>query len=82
MLGFVKKCLCNSSLFNALLKKERSSNIEDAKKYLKKYLKDLALHFSLSDEDVEYLISQVHCSYKQQNPLIKYLSMIRYWNRF
>lgn len=62
------------------IKKECNSNIEAAKKYLNKYLNDLKLHLDLSDIDMQKVLMETYCANKPQNPFIKYLSMLKYWN--
>lgn len=85
MLGFVKKCFCENFLFKARgafnnAKNVRNLNIEDAKKYLEKYLCELKLHFGLNDNDIQKLLITTYRSNKPQSPFVKYLSMIKYWN--
>ncbi len=62
------------------IKKECSSDIEAAKKYLEKYLKDLKLHMDLTDIDIQKLLMETYYAKKPKNPFIKYLSMLKYWS--
>lgn len=62
------------------LKKPENSNLEPVKKHLGKYLKDLKLHFNLSDDDILRLLGEAYSSYKPLNPVIKYFNMLKYWN--
>lgn len=61
-------------------KKPKNSDIEPVKKHLEKYLKELKLHFNLSDDDILKILSQTYYSNKPKNPVLKYLNMLKYWN--
>lgn len=62
------------------LKKPKSSNLEPVKKHLEKYLKELRLHFDLSDDDIMRLLLETYYSNKPKNPVLKYLNMLKYWS--
>lgn len=59
---------------------ENNAKIDAAKKHLNKYLNELKLHFDLSDIDIIKLLVQMQTAKKPENPFLKYLSVLRYWN--
>ena len=48
--------------------------------YLLKYLKDLQLHFNLSDESIKQIIIKASATIKSKNPINKILDMLKsFW---
>ena len=66
-------------LFKVQLK-ENNPNIDSVKRHLNKYLGDLKLHFNLSDADIQKVLIETYYANKPQNPFVKCLSMLKYWN--
>jgi len=83
----LKSCLtnCFGGRFKGLagisgsLKKE-NEGMESAKNHLKKYLNDLKLHFDLTEADIQQILINIYRSNKPENPFVKCLSMLKYWN--
>ncbi len=66
--------------FTNPFKKKFSENMESAKNHLNKYLNDLKLHFDLTEEDIQQILITIYRVNKPQNPFVKCLSMLKYWN--
>ena len=94
--GFLlKRCDCDGFLGNAkeysLMVFERlrrifdrksacSGDFESAKRHLSRYLNDLKLHFDLTDDGIQKISMETYNSNKPQNPIVKCLTMLKYWN--
>ncbi len=94
--GFLlKRCSCNHFWENAranlyaffdnfkknFAKQDKAcKDIDSAKKYLSKYLSDLKLHFDLTDANVQKILIETYNSNKPQHPVVKCLTMLKYWS--
>ena len=65
-------------LFKVQLKE--NPNIDSVKRHLNKYLDDLKLHFNLSTDDIQKVLIETYYANRPENPFVKYLSMLKYWN--
>lgn len=82
----LKNCLQGDSFvrltekFTSPFKKKFSENMISAKGHLNKYLNDLKLHFDLTEDDIQQILITTYRLNKPQNPFVKCLSMLKYWN--
>ncbi len=82
----LKNCLQGASFerltekYTSPFKKKFSENMISAKNHLNKYLNDLKLHFDLSESDIQQILLTTYRLNKPQNPFVKCLSMLKYWN--
>lgn len=82
----LRNCLLSSSVrefkekFTSPFKKELSENMKSARNHLNKYLNDLKLHFDLNDKQISEILISSYRLNKPQNPFVKCLSMLKYWN--
>ncbi|GBF22813.1 hypothetical protein tpqmel_0217 [Candidatus Gastranaerophilus sp. (ex Termes propinquus)] len=52
-------------------------HLKKAQVYLQKYVRELQLHFDLSDSNLKKIIAQTHNGIKSKNPIQNLIDMIR-----